>query len=590
MVDNTNVVFHDGYEAFFSFATGFAQPENSITGVQTVDKSFEGKVYVINFADNSKILVAYKLEGAEHFTVTNDAAGQPVVIDTDAGIHVYVLSPSQSVSLVGDPQPFIVDVGVQTNWSGSLYAPNFISQWLAANNTIEPPAIEAIHGAQVIHGYGGDDNLIGGVGNDTVFLDATGLTHMGGGRDGANTPTGNDTFVILANTIIPGTSQRGPLICGTDLDFFRAPQTGEINTIEARGNNDFSLADVHWINRVVYNGASKLQFGGGNFFSGDHIAPNATIVGDAGANRLEVFASPRDIGPGHPDGNGSGDLDLSHLLFQNWAAADHVTMNGDRVSVIGATIKAPNVATTIVGGAGPSELIGGSAGDTLIGGVRADTLRGLGGNDTYVVGSGDTVDESVAGSGGSDNVRSSTTSINLGDTGHYKGAIESVTLLGGAGLAAAGNGGVNTLTGNAGANKLSGGAGNDTLSGAGGNDTLAGGAGFDRLTGGANNDIFFFNAPLSAANRDIVTDFNHLNDTVRLAHTLFSGMGTGPMKSQYFFTGTKAHDANDHIIYNPTTGALYFDRDGTGAHAQVLFATISNHAHAGLAYSDFVLV
>jgi Ca2+-binding RTX toxin-like protein len=38
------------------------------------------------------------------------------------------------------------------------------------------------------------------------------------------------------------------------------------------------------------------------------------------------------------------------------------------------------------------------------------------------------------------------------------------------------------------------------------------------------------------------------------------------------------------------TGALYYDSDGTGAHAQVQFATISNHSTAGLAYNDFLLI
>ena len=62
------------------------------------------------------------------------------------------------------------------------------------------------------------------------------------------------------------------------------------------------------------------------------------------------------------------------------------------------------------------------------------------------------------------------------------------------------------------------------------------------------------------------------------------------MASAYFYAGTKAHDANDRIIYNQATGALYYDSDGTGSHAQVQFATISNHATAGLAYNDFVLI
>jgi serralysin len=61
------------------------------------------------------------------------------------------------------------------------------------------------------------------------------------------------------------------------------------------------------------------------------------------------------------------------------------------------------------------------------------------------------------------------------------------------------------------------------------------------------------------------------------------------MQSNFFFAGAAAHDGDDHIIYNKATGALYYDPDGTGAHAQVLFAVVADHATAGLAYNDFAL-
>lgn len=145
------------------------------------------------------------------------------------------------------------------------------------------------------------------------------------------------------------------------------------------------------------------------------------------------------------------------------------------------------------------------------------------------------------------------------------------------------------LAGNEIDNVLSGNGGKDSLNGGSGNDTLIGGTGNDRLTGDFGGDRFVFNSPLSAANRDTITDFVHLFDTIWLESSIFKGMEPGTLKSAYFFAGSRAHDADDHIIYNEATGALFYDRDGTGQHAQVQFATLANHA-IGVAFDDFVLI
>jgi Ca2+-binding RTX toxin-like protein len=136
--------------------------------------------------------------------------------------------------------------------------------------------------------------------------------------------------------------------------------------------------------------------------------------------------------------------------------------------------------------------------------------------------------------------------------------------------------------------QLFGGLGNDRLNGGAGNDLLNGQNGSDSLVGGAGIDFFVFNSPLTAANRDTILDFSHVYDTIRLAHSIFTGMGTGQLKPAYFFAGARAHDANDHIIYNKATGALFYDSDGIGPHAQVQFATLANHA--AINNTDFVLI
>ena len=53
---------------------------------------------------------------------------------------------------------------------------------------------------------------------------------------------------------------------------------------------------------------------------------------------------------------------------------------------------------------------------------------------------------------------------------------------------------------------------------------------------------------------------------------------------------TAAHDATDRLIYNTTTGALYYDADGTGVTAAVQVALLGSTTHPTLAYDDFMVI
>ena len=153
-----------------------------------------------------------------------------------------------------------------------------------------------------------------------------------------------------------------------------------------------------------------------------------------------------------------------------------------------------------------------------------------------------------------------------------------------------GNAGNDRLLGQDGNDTLNGGLGLDILNGGNGNDTLFGGLGNDNLTGGANNDFFVFNTALSAsANRDVVTDFNHIADTFKLENAVFTKLGAGvhALNAGFFRNGAAA-DANDYVVYNKATGALSYDNDGNGAHAAIQFAILQNHPV--LAANDFQVI
>ena len=117
---------------------------------------------------------------------------------------------------------------------------------------------------------------------------------------------------------------------------------------------------------------------------------------------------------------------------------------------------------------------------------------------------------------------------------------------------------------------------------------------------GAGSDTFVFSTALAGANIDTLTDYAVIDDTLRLENTgtgLFNAVTvTGALAATAFATGATAGDASDRIIYDATTGALYYDADGVGGAAQVQFATlVSNatlgtHPGAGLTAADFFVV
>ena len=86
-----------------------------------------------------------------------------------------------------------------------------------------------------------------------------------------------------------------------------------------------------------------------------------------------------------------------------------------------------------------------------------------------------------------------------------------------------------------------------------------------------------------------ITDFSHSEDTIRIDNAVFTAWtSNGKLPSAAFFIGAAAHDASDRIIYNPATGALLYDSDGTGAAAPVQFAQLNTGL--SLTASDFYVI
>ncbi len=191
--------------------------------------------------------------------------------------------------------------------------------------------------------------------------------------------------------------------------------------------------------------------------------------------------------------------------------------------------------------------INGLAGDDQLLGVDGnDVLNGGGGNDFLNGGRGD---DALAGGGGADFMR--------------------------------GGQGADRLVGNGGIDTLIGGSGGDKLVGGGGTDVLVGGAGNDELHGGKGQDSFVFNARLSATtNVDHIADFAAGHDFILLDNLVFHALThTGTLAKAAFFTGAKAHDSSDRIIYNPADGFLTYNSNGDHSGHATHFATLAPHLH-----------
>ena len=151
---------------------------------------------------------------------------------------------------------------------------------------------------------------------------------------------------------------------------------------------------------------------------------------------------------------------------------------------------------------------------------------------------------------------------------------------------------VATITGTVNADNLLAGSGVDIINGLAGNDTINGGLGNDTLTGGSGVDMFVFNTNIYAApNIDMITDFVHGVDKIQLSKSGMSNLGAvGVLNSADFKLSTAVQDLSDRIIYNKTTGALWYDADGCGLSVPVQFAIIGLFTHPTLSNADFSIV
>jgi Ca2+-binding RTX toxin-like protein len=134
-----------------------------------------------------------------------------------------------------------------------------------------------------------------------------------------------------------------------------------------------------------------------------------------------------------------------------------------------------------------------------------------------------------------------------------------------------GMGGNDKLEGGSLRDTLVGGTGDDTLLGGGGSDALAGGPGRDILTGGHGKDGFVL---ASLDDYDVITDFNVADDKIFLDRSVLTKLASWNNLSDQLKIGSSATKSYERIIYDNTTGKLFYDADGSDNGEAIIIAIL----------------
>jgi Ca2+-binding RTX toxin-like protein/chemotaxis regulatin CheY-phosphate phosphatase CheZ len=385
-------------------------------------------------------------------------------------------------------------------------------------------------GNDTLDGGAGADTLAGGSGNDTYLVDNVGdviIEHAGEGTDtvmtsllnytlGANvenltlttySTAANGTGNELNNVLTVTDGYTAALLASDaylygDMTDAYIMSYAQNDTLNGGAGADTMAAGLGDDTYIVDNAADVVIENAGYWEGTDTIYSSVSYVVSANVENMILTGSAAINGTGNDLGNmltgnasdnildGGAGADIlfgglgndtyvvdnaGDVVFEN-AGEGTDTVQSWITYTLGANVENLTLTgTTAIKGTG-NEL------DNVLDGSQntaANVLTGGLGNDTYLLGTGDTIVE--AANAGIDTVMTAAT-YTLGTN------LDNLTLLGVAAINGTGNALDNVMTGNSAVNTLNGGAGNDLLTGGLGNDTLAGAAGNDILQGGADND------------------------------------------------------------------------------------------------------
>jgi Ca2+-binding RTX toxin-like protein len=476
-----------------------------------------------------------------------------VTVDVDTV--VYGVASAGTVSLGGT----VSGLANTVSYSGVENLRLGASSGTLAHKGVGSAAANALTGnaaANALYGLGGNDTLDGGAGVDTM---------VGG--------SGNDRYVVERSTdVVKELSGEGADTVTAGLSLTLA---ANVEHLILTGSGAIGGTGNAGHNALTGNGAANTLRGLGGNDTLDGGAGADKLIGGAGNDQYVIDQAGDTITELAGEGTDSVTSPIAYTLS---SALENLTLVGS--AGVAGTGNAGN--NRLVGNGQGSVLSGLGGNDTLSSssaGIYADTLAGGAGDDTYLLEWAYHPVIEQAGQG-TDTVQFSkdfhaSTYTLLPNVENGTKALDSDS-----GFALRGNDGDNVLRGSTLGERLDGGAGNDTLIGRGG---------YEGLYGGTGEDSFRFSGPLGGANVVYLGDFYAMDDRIELDDAVFVGIGpVGALAAGAFRAGAAAQDTSDRIVYDASTGNLYFDADGNGSGTAILFAGVD--AGTPIAFDDFFVV
>lgn len=479
----------------------------------------------------------------------------------------------------------------------------------------------------VIYGYGGNDIIVGAMTHPNTIYGGTGNDYIQGGEqgsllygeDGDDTLTlnagvasggkmyggaGNDTLTgaLEGRNLLDGGEGDDILIGGIYDDRYVVDSLGDKITendvaeiIRPGGYTDTVQSSISWVlgrnlENLTLTGAGPIN-GTGNELDNAITGTNGDniIAGNAGNDRVSASGGVDSI----DGGDGRDKLDFSRFKSSvtfDLAAGTYASSQGQGTikgieQYVGSKLNDRFVTSAGVdfcsGGAGDDYFVASKGRDTFSGGIGSDTADYSGLRDPLKIVLGGRV--SIAGVA-DDRLVSIETII--GGRGNDDITLSNYS---------------DTLNGRAGDDTLTGLYGNDSLFGGSGADTLVGGNGIDTMVGGTGADKFVITAieqfpyhiTPDAEDRDLIRDYNRAEgDRIVLDRTVFDALGSD-LSSGAFWSApgaTSGHDADDLLVYDETSGKLFYDSDGSGIEDPILIAVFGTSIHPLLSVADFDLI